>query len=427
MTERTAAEPVSLTLQVRGPSWEPVRLPSVTRGRGPGSELMSAAVYDETREVKSACGLATSLEECFVKAGWPEGQIYGAKEEICDYFGVSSRIYIEGVRILAARGTAQIRRGTPSGLMVMAPEPEMTADALCGYAFLSGVTNENKRDAIEFLARVRQRLALLGVDSSGLALFDQFLAALNPGEPPKGVVTRKWKKSRGGSIAVSLLNEYFASGFEPGRRLASEAQLSEKYCADRSLTRQAIRLLESGGLVWSKPGRGNGLITRRPPSGPVCRLVCCYLAAQKLPVPTAFELFRAMSIEAGGFAAASAAAKDVQALQDGLMAHYRPGEGLPMSDMFSIEDALFQSLGNPLIDLFIRSFRGFTALTIAEEGDRLSSREAASYVVRTRDVLSAVERREPTAAIRAYERKFETLRDLEQRCHPRRFASLFAA
>lgn len=395
-----------------------------------GCQLMSEAVHDECQIEKLGCCIAIALEEQFIAAGWPTGQLFGSEQALCRKFGVSRRVMREAVRVLSMRGTARLRRGTHAGLEVLTPNLELIVDVLRGYAYLNNVTEENRVEALAFLDRVGRRVTNVpyaGRTTLALDFLSHFMREqLMPGMPPTGIAKEKLRKVRAGRIAIKIMDQFFGPSFEPGRRIGSEADLSAHFDCDRSITRQAIRLLESAGLVTSKPGRGNGLITRLPPSGPVCRLICCYFASQQLPVSVAFELFRAMSVEAVALAASKVNAEDFRRLEQTLASNWQPGRSAKLIDIFFTEDSQFEAVRNPLIDLCMRSVRGYVALTVAEGGIAMPSEMASCFADNTRLVLDAIARREPEAAALAQEQKLHAMHELDRRHNPKVAGILYA-
>lgn len=395
-----------------------------------GCRLMSEAVHDEPMD-KLACRIAVALEEKFIAAAWPSGQLFGSEQMLCRQFGVSRRIMREAVRVLELRGTARLRRGVHPGLEIAAPDDDLVVDVLRGYAFLNGVNEAERTEAIDFLDRIKRRLeadAQPGAGTPGLDFLQDFTSNhLAPGTPPVGVLNKKFHRVRAGRIASNLIEQFIAREFEPGRRIGSEAEISAHFQADRSITRQAIRLLESSGMVTSRPGRGNGLIIQQPPSGPVCRLLCCYFAANGLPVSKAFALFRAMSVEAVRLVASKASPADIQRLRQTLAADWPPNGSAQLSNVFSTEDSQFQAINNRIISLFLRSIRGYAALTVAEGGLAMPTETAFYFADSTRRVFEAIARREPEAAALAHDQKLQAMCELERRHNPSLAAVLYAS
>jgi DNA-binding FadR family transcriptional regulator len=394
---------------------------------------MSEAVHDDQSD-KLGCRIAIALEEQFIAAGWPIGHPFATEQALCRQFGVSRRIIREALRVLELRGTARLRRGTHPTLEITTPNAEIVVDILRGYAFLNDVTADHRAEALIFLERVKQRLARSSPGPSPctpmpeLEFLETFTRDhLVPGSPPLGVLNDRFQRVRAGRIAMKLIDQFVAHSFEPGRRIGSESEISAQFQADRSITRQAIRLLECSGMVSSLPGRGNGIILHRPTSGPVCRLICCYLAANQMRISKAFELFRGMSVEAVGLVAIKEGLEDIiQRLQQTLATNWQSGRVAQLSDIFSTEDSQFDAIKNPLISLFVRSIRGYVALTVAEGGLAIPNEIASCFADSTRRVFEAIARREPEAAVLAQEAKLQAMRELDHRLNPKVAGILYA-
>src|ERR1039457_2306602 len=88
--------------------------------------LLSQAVQDDTELWKASCRIAMVLEEQFIAAGWPTGELFGSEETLAQRFNVGARIIDEAVRILTMRGTARLRRASSNliGLEVTAPKAD---------------------------------------------------------------------------------------------------------------------------------------------------------------------------------------------------------------------------------------------------------------------------------------------------------------
>jgi DNA-binding FadR family transcriptional regulator len=365
------------------------------------------------------------LEEQFIAAGWPTGELFGSEEALAQRFDVGARIIDEAVRVLAMRGTARLRRTSSNfiGLETTAPEVNQVLDVLSGYSYLTGVKEEHRLEAIVLLERCRRRMTLnspLSQPSPAFEFLSHFLNKhLVPGARPKGLINERFHKFRAGQIASRILERYFFGlSFEPGRKVGSEADLSALYRADRSITRQAIRLLESAGLVTTLPGRGNGIFTKRPSSAPISRLLCCYFASVGVPIAAAFDEFRAMSIEAISLAAQKACADDVREFERTFAANWAVGRTAQLTDIFATEDCQFSAVRNPLIELCLRTLRGYIALAVANGGGNISIEMANCFVDYTRRVFDAMVRHEPEVAARAHEHKLITMRELEGRNNP---------
>lgn len=385
--------------------------------------MMSDAVNDEPDVRSLSFRLAMALEEQFISAGWPSGRLFGSQEELRSRYGVSRRAVSEAIRILEIRGTARLRRGSSTGLEVAAPDPDLVTETLRGYSYLNCVSEPHRLEALAVFESAQRRICAFA-RPSGPALALNFLKnviqdRLTPGSPPLGKGMSRLRRNRAGRIALSLLDRYCHPAVGPGCKIGSEPALSMQYNADRSITRQAIRILESAALIASLPGRGNGIVTRRPGPAPAARLICNYLASQRLPHPAAFELFCAMSIEVIALAAHKTTEEDLRRIQQIFAATWCTGRSAQRRDILLTDDALFSAVKNPLIDLCLRSLRGYVAIAIAQSAEALPSEIARCFARHTEREIEAIRCHRPEIAAAAHERKLIAIRELEKQRQPR--------
>lgn len=391
-----------------------------------GCSLMAKAVNDEPDLHSNGCRLAIELEEQFIAAGWPSGQLFSSEDVLRRRYGVGRRVVIEAIRILEIRGTAHWRRGPSTGLEVAAPDPKLIIEMLRGYSRLNQVSDRHRMEALTFLVSVQRRVAPASRSASVLTFLkdlvqDQITFGLSPVE----IGRERLHKHRAGQIVLDMIDQYCDPTMEPGQRIGCESALSARYHADRSITRQALRIMESADLIVSKPGRGNGITTRRPGPGPACRLLCAYLASQQVSVPVTFELFVAMGIEASALAAYKVLPDELRKFQQIFASRWCSGQSARLRDILFTEDALFSTIKNPLIDLCMRSILGYIAIVAAKSGEAVPSEIADCFARNTEQVFQAISRRRPEIAADAHERKLSAIRELVGRYHPQVAQLLF--
>jgi DNA-binding FadR family transcriptional regulator len=125
-----------------------------------------------------------------------------------------------------------------------------------------------------------------------------------------------------------------------------------------------------------------------------------------------------MSIEAISLAAQKACADDVREFERTFAANWAVGRTAQLTDIFATEDCQFSAVRNPLIELCLRTLRGYIALAVANGGGNISIEMANCFVDYTRRVFDAMVRHEPEVAARAHEHKLITMRELEGRNNP---------
>lgn len=113
-------------------------------------------------------------------------------------------------------------------------------------------------------------------------------------------------------LKVRILSE----GLKAGERLPPEAQLIEEYKFSRGTVREALRMLESDGIVTIRRGPRGGIEVAEPEVSRVTRSLAVLFAFDGTPVRDLFEC--RLVIEPG--AAAMAAAHATTEQRDGLIA-----------------------------------------------------------------------------------------------------------
>lgn len=102
---------------------------------------------------------------------------------------------------------------------------------------------------------------------------------------------------------------------EPGTRLPSEAELCARYSVSRTTIREAVRILESEGLVGVRRGPLQGPYICSPGAEIVARPAALLLAVHKVPLPDVITACRALEDSAVRRAASERDAVAISALQ----------------------------------------------------------------------------------------------------------------
>jgi len=302
-------------------------------------------VSQRARLHKSAFDAAWRLENDIFAEGWPTGAVFGDQSALIDRYGLSRATLREAVRLLEDRHVAQMRRGPGGGLVVLSMSGGAIAAAVADYfrsievtalhvqqawAALQIVTayhhsaaaGANALDA--FTREFRGKLTdgpgagLLGPGSrafcspvrtvGGHPMTDLFAACLHAyeTEPEDDGGGEERTRSAANRLADSPLIR--SRAHELARRLtlelprapadgapwsSTEDQLCERYAVGRDVLRQAIRVLESRGLIECKRGRTHGVQRRRTDAAPSVDLVVTYFSAARL---TSAEFFQVASM-----------------------------------------------------------------------------------------------------------------------------------
>ena len=378
--------------------------------------FFEAIVGAKVSAKKTACAIARRIEEDLIARGWPIGTNYGSEAELADRFGVSRMVLREAVRILESRGTARMRRGPNGGLIVLAPEMAAVLEALHRY-----VTSHRGADLQGSICRdvLNAAYSHLARPSSGRpisAAMEDFLAALTAavehyaregteGRIPMG--TAAGARSRAEQVFRLLIKD-LGNTQADNRRLGSEMDLCERYGADRSVLRQAVRMLEFEGIAVSTAGRGKGLMTRSPDPTALCQLINCYFAAAGVTPDDAMAVFKLLSVEVVCVAARVATHSDRARLKRARRL-LSGRHGAVSADVMQLaEESQLRIVGEPLIDILLRCTKSYPSWSSALR-DPDDEGLGALYRRETLKVIAAILDRNPVAAAAAQAAKVDRL------------------
>lgn len=195
-----------------------------------------------------------------------------------------------------------------------------------------------------------------------------------------------------------------------GVPLGNEFDLCDRFSVDRSVIRQAIRMMEDAGTAAMLPGRGRGLVTRRPGTAPISRLLCIFLVSQRAPKADVESAFRHLSIEVAVLGAAKAsrgAAAAMRGLREHL--HHLHNGQQSVSALQPIERLQGCLAGNDLLVAFLDGVKAFLSWDMAEQLS-LPSWGVDLYVATTQSVLDAIDQGNRTEAARLQAHKLDVMK-----------------
>lgn len=391
---------------------------------GAGS-LFPYLVGELLNDLKLGCRLAHQIEEDLIRQGWPAGMIYGTETDLTHRFKVGRKIVREAARVLEVRGSARMRPGPKGGLQVLSPSRTQSVEMAAEHIQLLGLAPAKIREARVLLdnvqAEIARSVALHGLKSSrefqqiehiALPFFKELIEVTerlprqSSGAAGTDSTTRPlFHRSRAGQVARRLMTQCSQQQWLESTRLGSTFELCERFGIDRSVLRQAIRILESAGMAVSLSGRGHGLVTQAPRRGPVCRLISCHFAGQGLSASAAMTLFRFISLEAVGRLAELALPSDIARIENALDALANAPAEKVNAAVYEAEESQFATLNNPIIDVFLNSTKAFTSWHISESFTSANS----VYLAETRKVAAAIARNDRPAAAAAQDVKFHRM------------------
>lgn len=174
-----------------------------------------------------------------------------------------------------------------------------------------------------------------------------------------------------GRVSAAIEARIVERTLRPGDRLPTEAELARQFAVNRSTVREALRRLESAGLV-GRPGGGKTLFVTGPAQAETATRVSRTLALQDV---TVYELWEAMLAIAPRTAALAAAHADVAGHQRLRAAALEPDSSQPARTAVARVVGYFRTLaelsGNRVLMLAHEPVTELLAPSLARLIDRL--------------------------------------------------------
>ncbi|MBU9172091.1 GntR family transcriptional regulator [Burkholderia gladioli] len=226
----------------------------------------------------------------------------------------------------------------------------------------------------------------------------------SPPQLPQG----DYFKNQAMQVVHELMSATQPSRWSRGHLIGNEFDLTGEYRVDKSIIRQAIRLMEDAETATALPGRGRGLVTRLPSTAPLSRLISAFFLAHAVDELDGERVFRALSIECVGWAAEHASAEDRMALL-GLCTDLRQlSAPVPIAALQSFERFQQHAAHNPLLNVCIDAIKAFLSWRI---GSCLIASPSIikEYKIHTERVITAICAHDRRAAMFAEQVKLEAL------------------
>src|SRR5688572_9418447 len=93
-------------------------------------------------------------------------------------------------------------------------------------------------------------------------------------------------RSKAEHVAQQLLDRISAAKLKPGASFATEAELLSQFHVSRPTLREALKLLESQGVLELRPGPGGGIMVREPSTDLLAHGLSVFLRLHEVPFVT---------------------------------------------------------------------------------------------------------------------------------------------
>jgi GntR family transcriptional repressor for pyruvate dehydrogenase complex len=208
-------------------------------------------------------------------------------------------------------------------------------------------------------------------------------------------------------VAQQIQQLIVDGALKPGERLPAERELAARLAVSRSSVRDAIRILELGGLVVPRQGEGTVVADLSPET--VAAPIASILVRKRALIGELLDVRKMIEPALAARAAARASDEEIARLEEILerqAAKAERGESTVEEDAaFHYQVALAARNGvvQSVIDVLMQLLKETRARTLQTPGRPRRSLEGH------RRILSAIRRRDPAAAERAVRRHLEEI------------------
>jgi GntR family transcriptional repressor for pyruvate dehydrogenase complex len=112
-------------------------------------------------------------------------------------------------------------------------------------------------------------------------------------------------------LADQLRNKILKGELLSGTTLPSERELVDQTGVSRGAVRQALALLQSDGLVETRPGRFGGSIIRRPSEDSLAEFLALFIEGRSIPLASLLQFREIIGAPMAALAASNRTARDL--------------------------------------------------------------------------------------------------------------------
>lgn len=204
-------------------------------------------------------------------------------------------------------------------------------------------------------------------------------------------------------LSSQIKNEIISGKYPAGAMLPSETEMALQLNLSRPTVREALRLLESEGLVSIRPGPRGGPRVERPSSMTVTRSLTTLFQYERVSLAELLEARRAIEPACARVAAGSATPEDIEALKTSVerMRASLDDDAVFWTENANFHVALAEAGNNTVLNTLMVSLREliyeFTA------GLHIAPEERMETVTEHTAIMQAIAAKDPAAAGRAAE------------------------
>ncbi|QUD90206.1 FCD domain-containing protein [Phenylobacterium montanum] len=262
---------------------------------------------------------------------------------------------------------------------------------------LQGVTAKLAQEAGRKPSTAPSRLRVL--------LHQVGMACLDRRQRPFGISGLANEQRLAAAVVRELMRGKDAESWAQGILLGNEFDLCDRFGVDKSVVRQAIRIMEASEIADARAGRGRGLVSRRPSTAPLSRQLCSFIASRAIAVGEVERLVEALEMEIAGMAARRIGSDEVQLVNALLMDLAALRTSVPIGALQRFERFQHGAAKSAFLSAFLDGAKAYLSWNLV--GEVIAPPPiAALYADHTAKVYDAIRSRD---SARAMERQYDKL------------------
>ncbi|WP_051194312.1 FadR/GntR family transcriptional regulator [Nocardia jiangxiensis] len=214
-----------------------------------------------------------------------------------------------------------------------------------------------------------------------------------------GTLHRPIKQSE--IVAREITDEIVSQALEEGTRLHNEREMLEKYRVGRSTLREAMRLLESRGIVTVRAGRDGGPVVRRPKPSDLGESLTLLMQFNGIPFSELFAARQALEPLLARMAASRISATEVEELDsiNAEMAENLDDRELFRSTNFRFHEVIANASRSPVLELLSASLEwGADGLAFGVVAGDFTTRQRRDVLTAHKELADALRAGDPDRA-----------------------------
>ncbi|GAB7007512.1 FadR/GntR family transcriptional regulator [Nocardioides sp. AN3] len=202
-------------------------------------------------------------------------------------------------------------------------------------------------------------------------------------------------------VARDLTNQIVVEDLPEGTKLANEREMLETYQVGRSTLREALRLLESRGVLTIRSGRDGGPIVRRPRASDLGEALTLLMQFERVPFSEVFTARQALEPRVTRLAAEGIDDETLAALHDSndKMAAHLDDRHLFREENRRFHELVASAAQSPVLEMFCAALESVAGgMAFGQVAAEFTHEQRATVLEAHRNILKALVERDPDAA-----------------------------